>query len=115
MKVLPHELAPFQRERPTVVDRKTLTCRTAGGERPYLLHHIGPKPWRGQHPASAYTKLLPRLLFAEDVAVRLDPSELPAGLGPGARGAVERLRLQLGLGAHRLRRRVRARSARASP
>jgi hypothetical protein len=115
LKVLPHELAPFQRERPRVIDSKTLTCRTAGGERPYLLHHIGPKPWRGQHPANAYTKLLPRLLFADDVAVRLDPSELPAGLRPGARGAVERLRLQVGLGAHRLRRRVRARSAQASP
>ena len=108
--IWPHELAPFPQDRTAVVDKATLSCRAAGGERPYLLHHIGkPKPWVGPISVHAYTRLLPRVLFGEDVVVRLDPSDLPLGVRPGARASVERLRLQVRGEVQRRARRLRHR------
>jgi hypothetical protein len=112
LSVWPHELAPFPREHPRVVDAATLRCRVVGGERPYLVHHIGPKPWLVGSPPNAYTKLLPRVLLSDDVVVRLDPAELPISLRPGLRGVARRLRSRLGLAAHRLARRRREASGR---
>lgn len=70
-----------------VEDARTLRCRL-DGHSPYLLHYWGgPKPWHGQSwmrvQRDAYIELMPRVLFEDDVAVRVDPSELPAWLRPG--------------------------------
>ena len=64
-----------------VVDGATLECRFRGG-RPAILHYsFAPKPWaprgwlRVKH--DAFVRLLPRVLSAQDVPLRLDASELP--------------------------------------
>ncbi len=75
ISVFDHRLAPFQPWEPAeVADARTLDCRVEGDRRPYLLHHIGHKPWLTERelPASAYSMLLPRLLYSDDVHVRLE-------------------------------------------
>lgn len=72
-----------------VVDPSTLECRFQG-ERPAILHYsFGPKPWapRGwvRVKEDAFVRLLPRVLFGNDVALRLEPAELPFWLRPGRR------------------------------
>jgi hypothetical protein len=52
------------------------------GTRVAILHYaLAPKAWEPKAPVrlrdDAYVRLLPRLLFGEDVAVRLSPSEVP--------------------------------------
>jgi hypothetical protein len=79
MSVLAHRLAPFQPGEPArIVDARTLSCRGPEGSRPYLLHHIGPKPWRPESklPASAYSTLLARLVHGDDVPLAL-PRPVP--------------------------------------
>jgi hypothetical protein len=73
-----------------VVDRRTLAC-TYRGYSSVLLHQSGsPKPWdrrAWQHVHhNAYVRLLRRLLLEPDVALRVDPAELPLWLRPGLRG-----------------------------
>ena len=72
-----HRLAPFP---PfpglTAVDPRTLTAGTAR-EPTLLLHHIEDKPWLARTVPNVYSRLLPRLLLADDVALRLEPRDLP--------------------------------------
>jgi hypothetical protein len=90
---LPHEMAlPPELFRTRLVDPRTLET-TLDGRRVRLLHYTGaPKPWYrhgwSRSRRDAYTALLPRLLFGPDVAVRLDPDEVPLWLRPSAPGAV---------------------------
>jgi hypothetical protein len=68
----------------TIVDELTLECELRG-HRPYLLHYWGgPKPWARnawlRASRDAYVRLMPRVLLGPDVAVRLDPSEVPLWL-----------------------------------
>ena len=77
-----------------VLDERTLECELRG-HRPYLLHYWGgPKPWERnawiRASRDAYVRLMPRLLLASDVPVRLEPGELPLWLRrtPAGRGAL---------------------------
>lgn len=65
------------------VDRRSLSFRYRDGAEPYVLHHLWAKPWRAATPPNHYSRLLPRLLLARDVPIRLDPEELPLRLRPG--------------------------------
>ena len=74
-----------------VDDTRTLRCTFAG--RPVtLLHHWGVrKPWSStvrSYTVNAYSTCLRRLLVANDVAVPVDPREVPRWLRPGPVGAV---------------------------
>ena len=73
-----------------ILDRDTLESRFRGGA-PAILHYsFRPKPWERaawvRVVDDAYVRLLPRVLFADDVALRLDPAEFPTWVRPG-RGA----------------------------
>jgi len=65
-----------------VVDEQTLACRRHGRE-VTILHHNnfnkawGPGGWRRLRDPSPYVALFPRVAFANDVTVRLHPSEVP--------------------------------------
>jgi hypothetical protein len=75
-----------------LVDATAVACVARG--RPQALLHtpMSPKLWQDggwrRVERGAYCELMPRLLLAEDVAVRLAPRELPMWL---RRGAVSRL------------------------
>jgi hypothetical protein len=72
------------------VNPSTLRCSLEGQPVSILHHTLGPKVWdaRGwlRLRLDAYVRLLPRLLFADDVAIRLRPDEVPFWLRP-SRGA----------------------------
>ncbi|HKH30482.1 MAG TPA: hypothetical protein VKA45_05450 [Gaiellaceae bacterium] len=77
------ELAPAwpDRDGVRVADLDAVRCTFAGRESSYL-HWTGPvKPWMrwGWSPVSydAFIRLLPRVLLAEDVPLRLSPSDVP--------------------------------------
>jgi hypothetical protein len=75
-----------------VVDPGTLAC-VCRGHVTMLLHQCDvPKPWQsrgwGRVRGNAYTRLLPRLLLAPDVALRLAPTDLPLWLRPGVAGMI---------------------------
>jgi hypothetical protein len=109
---------PFSRLR--LHDEQTLDCRYPDGAVPFLLHHVGRKPWLAQTRPNIYGRLLPRLLLGEDLTLQLDPGEVPWRLREHAAGDVGRayaatsaslygMRGRLGV-----RRRLRERSARLS-
>ena len=91
LTLLPAAEAPLQydaRRNTRLDDAERLVC-THEGVRTVLIHAAGePKPWA---PAAwgtavwrdAYAAVLPRLLFAPDVAIRLSPDEVPVWLKPG--------------------------------
>lgn len=75
-----------------VEDAGSLACSDRG-QPVRLLHHTGsPKPWQPRAwmrvQRNPYVQLLPRLLFADDLAVRLSPDDVPVWLRPGLLGAV---------------------------
>ena len=78
LHALDHRLAPTEPWDDVLVeDVHRLRCVNPDGSRPYLVHVVGPKPWLANVAPTAYERLLLRLLTAEDVAVRLDRSDLP--------------------------------------
>lgn len=94
-------------------DEATLRCAYRDGAEPYLLHHFNRKPWVARLRANVYSRLLTRLLLADDVRLRMEPDALPVRLrtGAGARfarvstdtvmafpGGVRRLRERFGAG-----------------
>jgi hypothetical protein len=120
VELLPEQAIVFppNLERIDVLDADRLEC-AIDGEPVAMLHYSWvPKPWeprawrRMEQPLrDAYARLLPRILFAEDVALPLDPRDVPAWLRPGAFGAAARQRTAF---ARRLRR-LAARAARRLP
>jgi len=70
-----------------VVDERTLRCELRGRPTAILHYALGPKAWERKAwirlRDDAYVRLLPRLLFGADVAVRLEPKSVPAWLRPG--------------------------------
>jgi hypothetical protein len=81
---LEHRLAPhppFPGLR--LVDTDALLCRYPDGVRPFVLHHVLAKPWLKATQTNVYSLLLPRLLLAPDVALRLEPDQLPLRLREG--------------------------------
>ena len=96
--VLPREesIHPRLMHRVQVLDPDHLVC-TFAGTRVTVLHYTwSPKPWvssgwmRIQKISDAYLRLLPRVLFSEDVVLRLDPGQVPVWIRPGQRGALAR-------------------------
>jgi hypothetical protein len=77
-----------------VVDAQMLTCRYRDGETSILHFSLAPKPWepRGWRRASrnAYLELFPRVVLADDVALRLAPEELPPWLRDDTRARAAR-------------------------
>jgi hypothetical protein len=76
-----------------ILDAESLTCRYRGAA-PVLLHYgLSPKAWDRRawsrvRADDAYVRLLPRLLFARDVQVRLTRREVPIWLWPQGMGRV---------------------------
>jgi hypothetical protein len=90
---LEHRLAPhppFPALR--LVDRDRLLCRYPDGVRPFLLHHVLGKPWLKATRLNVYEELLPRLLLAPDVTLRLEPEQLPLRLREGRLARMDRRR-----------------------
>jgi hypothetical protein len=87
-RLAPHPPFPVLR----LVDRERLLCRYPDGVRPFLLHHTQAKPWLKTTRLSLYASLLPRLLLAPDVAVRLAPEQLPLRLREGWLAGADRRR-----------------------
>lgn len=72
----------------------------ADGSEPYVLHHIGRKPWLAATRANVYTELMARLLLGEDVPVRVDPKRVPRRFRAGPLSALDRLRTEAVAVAH---------------
>ena len=72
-----------------VVDERTLRCEFRGQPTSILHYSLSPKAWQRKALVrlrdDAYVRLLPRLLFGDDVPVRLEPKSVPVWLRPGAR------------------------------
>jgi hypothetical protein len=93
MIVLEHRLAPHPPFAGLeLVDEGRLLCRFADGVEPFALHHTLGKPWLGATPANVYSRLLSRLLLGPDVALRLEPEELPLRLRRGVLAGADRRR-----------------------
>jgi hypothetical protein len=75
-----------------LVDRERLLVRYPNGEQPFLLHHIMAKPWLRSTRTNLYSLLLPRLLLAPDVTLRLRPDQVPLRLREGWRANADRRR-----------------------
>jgi hypothetical protein len=91
--MLEHVLAPhppFPDLR--LVDGLRLVCRYPDGRQPFLLHHILAKPWARATRSNLYSLLLPRLLLGPDVALPLEPQQLPLRLREGWLAAADRVR-----------------------
>jgi hypothetical protein len=69
----------------SVDDARTLRCSVDGDPEPLLHAWQKPKVWQGRAcvRGSAYERLMPRVLFASDVEVRLAHDEVPLWLRPG--------------------------------
>jgi len=99
----PHEIVMLDNRFATVppfhglelVDPERLLVRYRDGEQPFLLHHIIKKPWLGATRTNIYSLLLPRLLLAPDVALRLRPEQVPLRLRDGRRAAADRRRAHM--------------------
>jgi hypothetical protein len=114
-----YALAPITEARKSVQlqDADRLRCVYESRDA-LLLHNTGrPKQWEPRAwaagPYTAFFELLPRVLFWDDVALRLDPAELPRWFRPGSNGrairlGVKSLRAPLRLGSAILPRNVRA-------
>jgi hypothetical protein len=91
--VLEHRLAPHPPFAGLgLVDAERLLCRYPSGESPFLLHHVMGKPWLRATRTNVYTRLLPRLLLAPDVAIRLPPHSVPLRLREGRLASADRRR-----------------------
>jgi hypothetical protein len=88
VRILDHSLAPhppFQGV--DILDAETLRVERADGSEPFALHHIQRKPWLFPLDVTPYSRLLPRLWLADDLAIRLEPRHVPPRYRPGRRGA----------------------------
>ena len=90
VQLLPRDEAPTHpRDRVvvTVQDERRLIC-SCRGTRTTFLHAAGnPKPWEMRRSAltrnDCFARLLPRVLFADDVALRASKRDVPLGYRPG--------------------------------
>jgi hypothetical protein len=78
-----------------LLDPLYLECRYSDGVSPFFLHHTMGKPWLQATRRNIYSTLLPRLLLASDVAVRLDPASLPVRIRTGLLATADRRRADL--------------------
>jgi hypothetical protein len=66
-----------------LLDERSLRCAYSDGAEPYLVHHHVTKPWLEPTYHGVYSRLLRRLLVADDVPVRVPPRLIPRRLGQG--------------------------------
>jgi hypothetical protein len=93
LMTFPNRLAPHPPfDGVSLVNRASLHCAYADGARPFLLHHVQRKPWLAATPRNVYAALLPRLLLADDVCLRLEAAEVPLRLREGALARVDLMR-----------------------
>jgi hypothetical protein len=90
--LLESRLAPFPPFRDLRADVATLRCEYPDGTSPYLLHHVGPKPWLSATLDSVYAQLLRRLLIGGDVAVRVPAHLVPLRFRTGPLAWADRTR-----------------------
>jgi hypothetical protein len=91
---LPHRLAPSQPFAGLrLADEATLRCVYEDGTRPYVLHHFLRKPWLERMYHGIYSRLLARLLLADDVAVRVPERGVPLRMRNGLLARMERKRV----------------------
>jgi hypothetical protein len=103
---LEHDLAPHTPLRGVrVVDSSRLRVTDGRGGSPFLLHHTLTKPWLAVTVPNAYSRLLPRLLLADDVTLRLVSTDVPRRLRTGPLAAADRLRCAAQAGARTIARR----------
>ena len=87
VRALSHRLAPHPPfPGVEIVDEERLAV-TGGDDGPFALHHIQRKPWLSPVGSTAYSRLLPRLWLADDLAVRLEPRHVPRRYRPGWTGS----------------------------
>ena len=97
LDVQPADLAPhppFRGLRP--VAPGGLRMAYEDGREPFVLHHVDRKPWLVSTRANAYSRLLPRLLLGDDVALRLPPDRVPSRFRAGLSGALARAGAEAG-------------------
>ena len=94
LEVLPNSLCVFwdELDQVDVVEPGSLRC-TRDSEDVAVLHYsFGPKPWESlawtRVRRDAFVRLLPRVLFGDDVALRMDAAEAPLWLRPSVRGRI---------------------------
>lgn len=66
-----------------LLDPKTGRCAYIDGREPYLLHHVARKPWLAATRSSLYSRLLRRFLLGNDLALSLEPRQVPLRFRPG--------------------------------
>jgi hypothetical protein len=97
--VLENRLAPnppFRGLR--ILERATLRCADRDGTEPYALHNFYRKPWLVRTRSNPYSRLLTRVVLDSDVALKLDPSELPLRLRAGLPAQLARLAVDVVIG-----------------
>jgi hypothetical protein len=93
----PGAVFPPDMERVEIVDLERLACSIDGAPVTMLHYSWVPKPWvprawrRMDRPLQdAYARLLPRVIFGDDVPLALEPHDVPAWLRAGAVGTTAR-------------------------
>jgi hypothetical protein len=97
---LPNSLAPnppFKGLR--VVDETSLRVAHPDGTEPYVLHNFYRKPWLARTRSNPYSRILTRLLLGSDVALRLEPQQLPLRLRTGLMATCARHVVDVAIGA----------------
>jgi hypothetical protein len=88
---LEHRLAP---EPPfaglRLLDADALGCVHEDGTEPYVLHHLGPKPWLVPMRESPYSRLLTRLLVGPGLAIEVPEADVPLRLRQGLMAGASR-------------------------
>jgi hypothetical protein len=96
MDVQEHRLAPHPPfEGLRLQNAAELRCGYLDGARPFFLHHTLGKPWLQATRRNVYSLLLPRLLLGPDIAVRLEPEQVPLRLRQGRLAAIDGHRADL--------------------
>ena len=73
-----------------IADEAALRCAYRDGVEPLVVHQYVRKPWLEPTYDGVYSRLLRRLLTADDVAIRVPEDEVPLRLRAGARARAER-------------------------
>ena len=78
-----------------LVDERTLRCAYADGTEPYVVHHWLTKPWLERTHEGIYSRLLRRLLTADDVPVSVPKRLVPRRFRRGPAAWTERRLIDL--------------------
>jgi hypothetical protein len=76
-----------------VTDERSLRCAYRNDAAPYVVHQYVRKPWLEATYHGVYSRLLRRLLIADDVAVRPPQARIPLRMRTGALARAERARV----------------------